>query len=168
MEETLLRLDDEFSLPGFSVLRRDDRRGTLIAIRSRPGLTYLPLDCDSFCSESRDVQGVTISDSRRGGNVNIFNVYVSRAITADDWDFLHHIEDMGPCIVAGDFNARSPVWCCSGLYNPNGRALETALLDLDLQMISALVPTRLAQRHSDADTTIDLCLISPDIMPDVT
>ena len=168
LQETLLRPDDEFSLPGFSVLRRDDRRGTLIAIRNRPGLSYLPLDCGSFCSEARDVQGVTISDSRRGGSVNIINVYISKATTADDWEFLHHIEDMGSCIVAGDFNARSPVWCCSGMYNPNGRALETSLQDLDMQMISTLVPTRLAQRRGDADTTIDLCLVSPDIMPDVT
>ncbi|KAF0294280.1 hypothetical protein FJT64_008037 [Amphibalanus amphitrite] len=112
LEETLLKAGDDFCLPGFSVLRRDERHGTVIAVRNRPGLTYLPLDFSSFCSVDRDVQGITISDGRRSGSINIINVYISKATSAGDWEFLHHIESMGSCIISGDFNARSPVWSC--------------------------------------------------------
>ncbi|KAF0305316.1 Dipeptidyl peptidase 1 [Amphibalanus amphitrite] len=98
-----------------------------------------------------DVQGIVVSDTRMTGDLHIYNVYVSRATAEGDWGFLHQIESTnGHTVVAGDFNARSPVWCCSRAYNANGQALEAALQGLDSELISLLRPTRLAERYVDA------------------
>ncbi|KAF0307987.1 putative RNA-directed DNA polymerase from transposon X-element [Amphibalanus amphitrite] len=164
LQETLLKPNDIYELPGFDLLRSDARRGTMIAVRNRPGLSWRPVDCLAMCSAEWDVQGIVVSDTRMTGDLHIYNVYVSRATAEGDWGFLHQIESTnGHTVVAGDFNARSPVWCCSRAYNANGQALEAALQGLDSELISLLRPTRLAERYGDADTTIDLCLVSSEL-----
>ena len=158
-----------YELPGFNILRSDRRRGTLIAVRNRHGLSSRTFDCSDMCSEERDVQGVIVSDTRLNTDVHIYNVYISQAAADSEWDFLHQVESNGGhSIVAGDFNSRSRLWCCSGAHNANGQALEMALQSVDLELVSFLHPTRLAERYGDADTTIDLCLVSPELAPGVS
>ena len=169
LQETLLKPHDIYELPGFSLLRSDERRGILIAVRNRPGLSWRPIDCSAMCSTERDVQGVVVSDTRLTGDLHLYNVYVSRATAESDWEFLQQIESVGGhSVVAGDFNSRSPVWCCSRAHNANGQALEAVLQGVDLELVSLLRPTRLAERHGDADTTIDLCLVSPELIDRVS
>ena len=124
-------------------MRRDERRGTLVAVRDRPGLA-VNRSCSSFFTDDIDVQGVAISDESMAGDLNIFNVYVSKASTEQDWDFLHQTQSSGNrCSVAGDFNARSLVWCHSGAHNSSGRSLQAALNAIDMDLVNLLQPTRL-------------------------
>ena len=55
LQETLLKPHDDYELPGFVVLRRDERRGTLVAIRDRPGLSFSSIDCSNFSTEDREM-----------------------------------------------------------------------------------------------------------------
>jgi len=70
-------------------------------------------------------------------------------------------------IVVGDFNARHFSWDSAG-FNPNGRGLAEALLDLDLHLLDTGEPTRLAERPSDTDSCIDLTLCSSDLQSRLT
>ncbi|XP_043195193.1 uncharacterized protein LOC122366724 [Amphibalanus amphitrite] len=158
----------EFMLQGFSIIRHDYGRGILIAVRDRPGLTWKTLDCTDFEPGDYLIQGVSVGDDRLRDAVSVYNVYASHCSAVDDWRFLEQIENLpGPSLVLGDFNARSPAWCASGLHNSNGKALEELLSDSGLQLLTSPTPTRLADRPGDSDTTIDLAFSAGDVPGDV-
>ncbi|KAF0309479.1 putative RNA-directed DNA polymerase from transposon BS [Amphibalanus amphitrite] len=158
----------EFMLQGFSIIRHDYGRGILIAVRDRPGLTWKTLDCTDFEPGDYLIQGVSVGDDRLRDAVSVYNVYASHCSAVDDWRFLEQIENLpGPSLVLGDFNARSPAWCASGLHNSNGKALEELLSDSGLQLLTSPTPTRLADRPGDSDTTIDLAFSAGEVPGDV-
>ena len=110
LQEPLLKPHDDYEPPGFIVLRRDERRGTLVAICDRPGLSFSSIDCSNFSTDDRDAQGVSVSDERMTRDPNIFNLYVSKASAEQNWDFLHQIQSSGHiCTVAGDYNHQRPI-----------------------------------------------------------
>ena len=164
LQETRLNENIPFTLPEFDIYRTDLRLGLLTAVRRREGLAARPIDCSRFCDDRKLVSGITVEDSRFDEPVNVFNVYITEASSGDDWDFLSELAGLpGSTVVAGDYNARSPAWCCSGGWNPNGRALSSNLDSCPLVLISRDNPTRLAERRGDSDTTIDLALVSSDL-----
>ena len=66
-------------------------------------------------------------------------------------------------MICGDFNARSSLWDQHGT-NQQGCALEEALSDF-FTPVSTANPTHPGTRQDDTDSTIDLALVSPKLVP---
>ena len=62
-------------------------------------------------------------------------------------------------LVCRDFNARNVSWGNPN-NNPQGLALNEALLETDLTLLNCLSMTRLATKDTDSDSNIDLALMS--------
>ena len=67
-------------------------------------------------------------------------------------------------MICGDFNARSSLWDQHGT-NQQGCALEAALSDVLFTPVSTASPTHPGTRQGDTDSTIDLALVSPKLVP---
>ena len=67
-------------------------------------------------------------------------------------------------MICGDFNARSSLWDQHGT-NQQGCALEAALSDVLFTPVTTASPTHHGTRQSDTDSTIDLALVSPKLVP---
>ncbi len=65
-------------------------------------------------------------------------------------------------LIVGDFNARHLSWDITG-NNRNGMVLFDALADTDLYILNTGEPTRLAERHGDPDTVLDLALANDEV-----
>ena len=74
-------------------------------------------------------------------------------------------DELGDTImICGDFNARSSLWDQHGT-NQQGCALEAALSDVLFTPVSTASPTHPGTRQGDTDSTIDLTLVSPKLVP---
>ena len=67
-------------------------------------------------------------------------------------------------MICGDFNARSSLWDQHGT-NQQGCALEAALSDVLFTPVTTASPTHPGTRQGDTDSTIDLALVSPKLVP---
>ena len=123
------------------------------------------IDLDKWCSSSRELMGIRLQKpDHRHKSLVLINAYIHPNTHGlkESWEFLEEIEDEfgDTIVVCGDLNARSNIWDTQGT-NPQGRALEAALQEILLEPLATQTPTHLATRPGDADSTIDLALISP-------
>ena len=93
-------------------------------------------------------------------------IYPSTWITGVSWDFLEEMEDEleDAIMICGDFNALSNLLDQHGT-NQQGCALEAALSDVLFTPVSTASPTHPGARQGDADSSIDLALVSPKLAP---
>ena len=74
-------------------------------------------------------------------------------------------DELGDTImICGDFSARSSLWDQHGT-NQQGCALEAALSDVLFTPLSTASPTHPGTRQDDTESTIDLALVSPKLVP---
>ena len=67
-------------------------------------------------------------------------------------------------MIFSDFNARSSLWD-QHVTNQQGCVLEAALSDVLFTPVSTASPTHPGTRQGDTDSTIDLALVSPKLVP---
>ena len=93
----------------------------------------------------------------------------NRAVNEEEWGKLGDIEASlpGSSLVCGDFNARGAEWG-NVITNPQGTALEDALVQTNLSYLNDGRMTRLGQRAGDSDGAIDLALASVQVATDCT
>ena len=156
-------------LQDFTVIQRHEGRGMAIVVRSNLSKTVSLLNLDKWSTSSRELQGIRIEKpDERHKSLILINAYIhpSTCITGASWDFLEEMEDeLGDTImICGDFNARSSLWDQHGT-NQQGCALEAALSDVLFTPVSTASPTHPGTRQGDTDSTIDLALVSPKLVP---
>ena len=126
--------------------------------------------CEIAMPSSNDTKAEAQAVSLQAGGKQYIaiNVYVpcDSMKAADDWIlFLNPLLHLGHrVIMSGDFNARSPSWGDIS-HNVNGKSLEEALPAIDGIIINNDGPTRFAERAGDADSCIDLTMVSPGLAP---
>ena len=156
-------------LQGFTVIQRHEGRGMAIVVRSNLSKTVSLLNLDKWSTSSRKLQGIRIEKpDERHKSLILINAYIhpSTCITGAIWDFLEEMEDvLGDTImIFGDFNARSSLWD-QHVTNQQGCVLEAALSDVLFTPVSTASPTHPGTRQGDTDSTIDLALVSPKLVP---
>ena len=164
-QETKLADNADFELANYTFPQGAIMSGLAVAYRNQCNLTLELQDTSDFNTDDRQVQLVKVTDPRLNAPVFLANIYIrcDSATRENDWEFLHDLTMHRPnLLVMGDFNARHISWDPSG-GNRNGGGLYPALMDLDLYILNSGVPTRLAERHGDPDTVIDLTLATGDI-----
>ena len=169
LQETRTCPNRPIVLLGFTVIQRHEGRGMAIVVRSNLSKTVSLLNLDKWSTSSRELQGIRIEKpDERHKSLILINAYIhpSTCITGASWDFLVEMEDqLGDTImICGDFNARSSLWDQHGT-NQQGCALEVALSDVLFTPVTTASPTHPGTRQGDTDSTIDLALVSPKLVP---
>lgn len=138
--ETHLTSKNNFKIYGYTCYSNnhpDDKAcgGTAILIKNR--IKHYPL----AVNQTRSIQYTAIRVTDLSYNLNIAAVYCppKYAIKSDQFEeFFKKFE--GKTLIAGDFNAKSPLWG-SRLTSPKGRQLVHAINKLNLRCISGGTPT---------------------------
>ena len=169
LQETRTCPNRPLVLQGFTVIQRHEGRGMAIVVRSNLSKTVSLLNLDKWSTSSRELQGIRIEKpDERHKSLILINAYIHTftCITRASWDFLEQMEDeLGDTImIYGDFNARSSLQDQHGT-NQQGCALEAALSDVIFTPVSTASPTHPGTRQGDTDSTIDLALVSPKLVP---
>ena len=107
---------------------------------------------------------------RRGRVIRVVNAYFQkrgregtyRPAERALWD---DILGDGDCILAGDFNAHSPVWNPRCTERRNAAFLEDMIVRHELQVLNDGTATRPANRDSNIHSVIDLTLTTPGAGP---
>ena len=165
LQETITRPENPLELNDSIVIQKHEGRGMAIVIRK--GLHSRPK------SVGQRIRGTERYSSRKTRpktqkSLVLVNtdIHPGTASTKTNWDFLEQIEDQtaDTIVTCGDFSARSGMWDQQG-NNPQRKPLEETLGDVIFIPATTPVPTRLASRQGDTDSTTDLGLVSPRIAP---
>lgn len=144
---------------------RNAQRGLMILADKTVDCCEVPVPGNPY-----GVETLAISVHTAEKSFILINVYIpgDALPTAEHWNrILDPLLNLGPrVLIMGDFNARSPAWRDTG-YNVNGKSLEEALPTLDTIILNNDHPTRVAERAGDADSSIDLTLVTPSILLDL-
>lgn len=139
ISETWLRPGDRLTFPNFRVYRSDRlvgrNGGTAIAIKQTLKHSYVAVPVLRF------LEATIVDVEIRGfGPLRLISVYAppSRVCDTDDYDLLFSCNV--PVLLAGDLNAKHPLWGCSST-NEFGRRLFHFLSRSDVEVHSPDVPT---------------------------
>ena len=153
---------------------RESRHPAFRYLRKNRVLTAVRIDSDwtvstkeRFTREASDAQVLALGRKGHGQReIRVVNTYHqgttrrdnTRGAKRTEWDDLI-LED---CIVAGDFNAHSPVWNREYTQRRNSRFLEEPIEMHDLEVKNNCQATRpVSETHS----IIDLTLVTPGASP---
>lgn len=151
IQETFLKPNLTFSLPGFSILRKDGQNGRGgVAICVKSGITY----SDVFCYD--DIEGMSVQIDTISGPLQIFNFYVSPSNNFDE-AFFQQVFDHDNVCICGDFNAKSTLWG-SQKADTRGKSIENILTQTNMVVLNTGTPTR---THRTGASHIDLTFSSP-------
>ena len=165
LQETKLGEMKSIHVEGFNTVYNREGHGQVILVRKT--IKFSEIDVKQWASPNLQVHAVQLLDQPVS---NIVNVYAcNRVVTEEEWAKLGDMEVSlsGTTIMCGDFNARGADWG-NVVTNPQGSALEDALVLTNLSCINDGRMTRRAQREGDSDGAIDLALVSLQISTDCT
>ena len=165
LQETKLGEKKAVHIEGFSAVYNRSGHGQVILIRDT--IKFCELDVSRWSSPNLHLLAVQLLEQPVS---NVINVYAcNRAVNEEEWGKLGDIESSlpGSSVVCGDFNARGAEWG-NVITNPQGTALEDALVQTNLSYLNDGRMTRLGQREGDSDGAIDLALASVQVATDCT
>ncbi|RNA31655.1 AP-like endonuclease reverse transcriptase, partial [Brachionus plicatilis] len=152
INETFLKPNDPFSLPGFTIVRDDrlQRRGggTALCIKDSIEFHEIPRLCSAT---HENIVGVNITIGKNE-KLAIFTIYNSPSTVLND-ETLHFINSHFPkFIIVGDLNSKSKTWHCIK-ENTNGEILENFINAPNCHVLNCEKPT-FPRGNSIIDLTI--------------
>ena len=161
LQETITRPENPLELNDFMVIQKHEGRGIAIVIRkglhSRPKSVRGTARCSSRKIRPKTQKSLVLVST---------DIHPGTASTKTNWDFLEQIEDKtgDTTVTCSDLSARSGM-CDQQGNNPQRKSLAETLGDVIFIPATTPVPTRVASRQGDKDSTTDLSLVSPRIAP---
>jgi len=159
IQETHLRLTDQFGIPGYAVYRRDRvtaRRPAggvaLLVKRSIPHAELPPLDTTTM-------EAVAVEITTSAGTLRICSCYQPprEQLEENDLEIILFRRQRGQHVAIGDFNAKSEQWNCRR-HNRRGTELETFLERReDVDVLAPVEPTHFS--NNGVNDVIDFALI---------
>lgn len=140
ISETHLTDKNNFKIFGYRIYKNDHPNnkahgGTAILIRNR--IKHHPI----HSNQSEEIQYTAINLMELGGPINIAAVYCPPKYNIKTEQFNKFIKLMGNrFLVAGDFNAKSPLWGAR-TKSPRGKQLEKTIYENNLNCITGKRPT---------------------------
>ncbi|RNA15054.1 AP-like endonuclease reverse transcriptase [Brachionus plicatilis] len=157
INETFLKPNDPFSLPGFTIVR-DDRLqsrggGTALCIKDSIEFHEIPRLCSAT---HENIVGVNITIGKNE-KLAIFTIYSSPSTVLND-ETLHFINSHFPkFIIVGDLNSKSKTWHFIK-ENTNGEILENFINASNCHVLNCEKPT-----FPRGNSIIDLTICSPNM-----
>lgn len=154
------------SFLGYNALwcNRDGRGGGLcFLIRSSACYRALPLV--HFAAGFLEVQAVEVRMSN-GNCISVLNVYnPSASVTVEE--FVHYIDQLNsPYVLAGDFNAHSPLLSSSCVRaDITGRSLEALLISTPSSLLNPVDFVTYIDRRTGRGGSLDLFILSSEVLP---
>lgn len=147
ISETWLKPHQRFSLPGFTIIRKDRNSinhelegGVLIAVRHEIQCVEIILKETIFSIPEFEICAASIKVNK-GDKIYIFSGYrpPDNSTSRKSWNKLlramKKIAGKNSLIVAGDLNAQASLWG-SGVNNPSGKNLVNELRNTDLVVLN--------------------------------
>ena len=151
VQETFLKPSQDFSLPGYSVLRKDGENGKGgVAILLQQGVNYGKVHFFD------DIEGISVEIDTIHGPLQIINFYVSPSKVFDE-SLFQNVFDLDNVCICGDFNAKSTLWG-SPKADRRGKSIENILQRSNLVVLNTGSPTRY---YNNGESHIDLTFASP-------
>ena len=157
IQETFLKPDKNYSIPGYDVLRQDritlSRGGLVTLVKS--DIKYRRIDI----SITTDIECLAIELKSKSGTLTIINVYIVPGTDVQISE-LEKLFKYPNSIITGDLNAKSTLWG-SPVNNKLGDALETLIDKYDFTVLNTGQPTY--QCPKGGVTHLDISLSSINI-----
>ncbi|KAI5756494.1 hypothetical protein M8J77_025486 [Diaphorina citri] len=157
IQETHLKIQDNFELNGFISVRRDYDGGQQacggVSILIRKNLHFEPINIQS------PLQVVaSVVYFHPASPISICSVYIPNDVVPQKEDILYIIDQLPrPFIICGDFNAHSPQWG-SASTNARGKVLEQILTLDEICLLNKPDHKTYLHPASGAESTIDFSL----------
>ena len=133
-----------------------------LAILVRCDLAVDSLQINTFQAGQLECLAVKVQSAQ--GLISIGNFYNPGANISQN-EYISYFEQFRfPCILAGDFNAHSPVWDIRGRHNMTGKSLEATVDTLNLGIMNDCSFQTYIDNRTGSTSCLDLFILSPDLL----
>lgn len=164
INETFLRTNTRFRIPGFNILRKDRPEGCRggVALLLKEGIEYSEAVFD-LTKEELNNNEYTAAKVLLNGHAALLiaTIYCPPKTTPSGKLITALADNNGHTIIMGDFNAKHTDFNCN-TTNHSGKVLRDILNNTNLAILNTNEPTHIHSSTSKADI-LDLVLCSPDL-----
>ena len=165
LQETKLAPGSRFSLPGYTLYRKDIVSDTIahggVAIAVRNNLAVIPL------ALTVELQAVAARIHIGNRFITLCSIYLPPGGPLPHSQLTHLVSELPPpFFLLGDFNCHNTVWGCQGT-DSRGRLLERLFYRENLCILNTGERTHITL-PSGRTTVLDLSLCSPQLVPSIT